>query len=293
MTLCKKDTLIGFIGTGVMGKSMAMNLMKAGYKVLVYNRTKAKAEELIEKGATWKDTVAEVAREANVIITIVGYPKDVREVYLGENGIIENAKAGSYLIDMTTSSPKLAKEIYEAAKARNLHALDAPVSGGDVGAKEARLSIMVGGDAEAFEEVKPIFEVMGKNIVLQGGAGAGQYTKMSNQIAIASNMLGVCEAMAYAIKAGLDPKVVLKSIESGAAGSWSLSNYTPRMLSGDFEPGFYIKHFIKDMKIALESAKELGLKTPGLELALSIYEELAERGEENSGTQALFKYYMN
>jgi 3-hydroxyisobutyrate dehydrogenase len=237
--------------------------------------------------------VAEVAREANVIITIVGYPKDVREVYLGENGIIENAKAGSYLIDMTTSSPKLAKEIYEAAKARNLHALDAPVSGGDVGAKEARLSIMVGGDAEAFEEVKPIFEVMGKNIVLQGGAGAGQYTKMSNQIAIASNMLGVCEAMAYAIKAGLDPKVVLKSIESGAAGSWSLSNYTPRMLSGDFEPGFYIKHFIKDMKIALESAKELGLKTPGLELALSIYEELAERGEENSGTQALFKYYMN
>lgn len=293
MTLCKKDTLIGFIGTGVMGKSMAMNLMKAGYKVLVYNRTKAKAEELIEKGATWKDTVAEVAREANVIITIVGYPKDVREVYLGENGIIENAKAGSYLIDMTTSSPKLAKEIYEAAKARNLHALDAPVSGGDVGAKEARLSIMVGGDAEAFEEVKPIFEVMGKNIVLQGGAGAGQYTKMSNQIAIASNMLGVCEAMAYAIKAGLDPKVVLKSIESGAAGSWSLRNYTPRMLSGDFEPGFYIKHFIKDMKIALESAKELGLKTPGLELALSIYEELAERGEENSGTQALFNNYMN
>ena len=293
MTLCKKDTLIGFIGTGVMGKSMAMNLMKAGYKVLVYNRTKAKAEELIEKGATWKDTVAEVAREANVIITIVGYPKDVREVYLGENGIIENAKAGSYLIDMTTSSPKLAKEIYEAAKARNLHALDAPVSGGDVGAKEARLSIMVGGDAEAFEEVKPIFEVMGKNIVLQGGAGAGQYTKMSNQIAIASNMLGVCEAMAYAIKAGLDPKVVLKSIESGAAGSWSLSNYTPRMLSGDFEPGFYIKHFINDMKIALVSAKELGLKTPDLELALSIYEELAERGEENSGTQALFKYYMN
>ena len=293
MTLRKEDALIGFIGTGVMGKGMAANLMKAGYKVLVYNRTKAKAEELIEKGATWKDTVAEVAREANVIITIVGYPKDVREVYLGENGIIENAKAGSYLIDMTTSSPKLAKEIYEAAKARNLHALDAPVSGGDVGAKEARLSIMVGGDAEAFEEVKPIFEVMGKNIVLQGGAGAGQYTKMSNQIAIASNMLGVCEAMAYAIKAGLDPKVVLKSIESGAAGSWSLSNYTPRMLSGDFEPGFYIKHFIKDMKIALESAKELGLKTPGLELALSIYEELAERGEENSGTQALFKYYMN
>ncbi|NLZ52284.1 MAG: NAD(P)-dependent oxidoreductase, partial [Thermoanaerobacteraceae bacterium] len=170
---------------------------------------------------------------------------------------------------------------------------DAPVSGGDVGAREARLSIMVGGDATIFEEVKPIFEVIGKDIVLQGGAGAGQYTKMSNQIAIASNMMGVCEAMAYAKKAGLDPKMVLKSIESGAAGSWSLSNLAPRMLSANFEPGFYIKHFIKDMRIALESAREMGLKTPGLELALSIYEELAEKGEENSGTQALYKYYID
>jgi 3-hydroxyisobutyrate dehydrogenase len=293
MSVCKKNTLIGFIGTGVMGKSMAANLMKVGYQVMVYNRTKTKAQELIEKGAIWKDTVAEVAREANVIITMVGYPKDVREVYMGENGIIENAKSGSCLIDMTTSSPKLAKEIYEAAKAKGMYALDAPVSGGDVGAREARLSIMVGGDATIFEEVKPIFEAMGKDIVLQGGAGAGQYTKMSNQIAIASNMMGVCEAMAYAKKAGLDPKTVLKSIESGAAGSWSLSNLAPRMLSGNFEPGFYIKHFIKDMRIALESAKEMGLKTPGLELALSLYEKLAEQGEENSGTQALFKYYLN
>jgi len=293
MTLNKEKTLIGFIGTGVMGRSMAANLMNAGYKVIVYNRTKVKAQELIEKGAIWKDTVAEVAHEAKVIITMVGYPKDVREVYFGKNGIIENARAGSYLIDMTTSQPKLAVEIYEAAKVRNLYALDAPVSGGDVGAREGRLSIMVGGDAEAFEAVKPIFEAMGKNIVLQGGAGAGQYTKMCNQIAIASNMLGVCEAMAYAKKAGLDPKRVLKSIESGAAGSWSLSNLAPRMLSGDFKPGFYIKHFIKDMKIALESAKEIGLKTPGLELALSIYEDLSQQGEENSGTQALFKYYVD
>ncbi|HHY41750.1 MAG TPA: NAD(P)-dependent oxidoreductase [Thermoanaerobacterales bacterium] len=293
MSVNQKEKIIGFIGTGVMGKSMAANLMKAGYQVVVYNRTKAKAQELIEKGAIWKDTVAEVAREADVIITMVGYPKDVREVYMGKNGIIENAKSGSYLIDMTTSSPRLAKEIYEAAKAKNLYALDAPVSGGDIGAREARLSIMVGGDAEAFEAMKPIFEVMGKNIVLQGGAGAGQYTKMSNQIAIASNMMGVCEAMAYAKKAGLDPKTVLKSIESGAAGSWSLSNLAPRMLSGDFEPGFYIKHFIKDMKIAVESAKEIGLKTPGLELALSLYEKLAKQGEENSGTQALFKYYID
>ena len=293
MSVNQKEKIIGFIGTGVMGKSMAANLMKAGYQVVVYNRTKAKAQELIEKGAIWKDTVAEVAREADVIITMVGYPKDVREVYMGKNGIIENAKSGSYLIDMTTSSPRLAKEIYEAAKAKNLYALDAPVSGGDIGAREARLSIMVGGDSEAFEAMKPIFQVMGKNIVLQGGAGAGQYTKMSNQIAIASNMMGVCEAMAYAKKAGLDPKTVLKSIESGAAGSWSLSNLAPRMLSGDFEPGFYIKHFIKDMKIAVESAKEIGLKTPGLELALSLYEKLAKQGEENSGTQALFKYYID
>ncbi|WP_213997123.1 NAD(P)-dependent oxidoreductase [Tepidanaerobacter syntrophicus] len=292
MPISKENTIIGFIGTGVMGKSMAKNLIKAGYELLVYNRTKSKAQELIELGAAWKDSPAEIAKEADAVITMVGYPKDVRELYLGEGRVIENAKKGSYLIDMTTSSPKLAMEIYEEAKARGLYALDAPVSGGDVGAREATLSIMVGGDREAFEEVKPIFETMGKNIVLQGKAGAGQHTKMSNQIAIASNMIGVCEAMAYAKKAGLDPKLVLKSIESGAAGSWSLSNLAPRMLDGDFRPGFYIKHFIKDMKIALESAEEMGLKTPGLKLALSLYEELAEKGEEDSGTQALFKYYI-
>lgn len=292
MSISKENAIIGFIGTGVMGKSMAKNLIKAGYEILVYNRTKPKAQELIELGAAWKNSPAEIAKEADVVITMVGYPKDVRELYLGEGRVIENAKKGSYLIDMTTSSPKLAVEIYKEAKARGLYALDAPVSGGDVGAREATLSIMVGGDREAFEEVKPIFEAMGKNIVLQGKAGAGQHTKMSNQIAIASNMMGVCEAMAYAKKAGLDPKLVLKSIESGAAGSWSLSNLAPRMLDGDFRPGFYIKHFIKDMKIALESAEEMGLKTPGLKLALSLYEELAEKGEENSGTQALFKYYI-
>ncbi|WP_296972340.1 NAD(P)-dependent oxidoreductase [Tepidanaerobacter sp. EBM-38] len=292
MSVCKEKMIIGFIGTGVMGRSMAANLLKSDYKVMVYNRTKAKAEELIKQGAIWKDTVAEIARETNVTITMVGYPKDVEEVYFGEGGIIQNAKAGSYLIDMTTSSPKLAQKIYEAAKAKGLHALDAPVSGGDVGAREAKLSIMVGGESAAFETIRPIFEAMGKNIVLQGGSGAGQYTKMCNQIAIASNMIGVCEAMAYAKKAGLNPQNVLKSIESGAAGSWSLSNLAPRMLSGDFEPGFYIKHFIKDIRIALESAKEMGLKTPGLELALSLYEELAQKGEENSGTQALFKYYI-
>lgn len=291
MKLNKDNVVLGFIGTGVMGRSMALNLMKAGYRVLVYNRTRSKAEDLIKQGALWKDTVADVAKEANVIITMVGYPRDVEEVYLDEKGIINNAKPGSYLIDMTTSSPMLAKRIYNAAKDKGLYALDAPVSGGDIGAREARLSIMVGGDPEDFNVVKPVFDAMGKNIVLQGGPGAGQYTKMCNQIAIASGMIGVCEAMVYAKKAGLDPTTVLKSIESGAAGSWSLSNLAPRMIKGDFTPGFYVKHFIKDMKIALESAKEMGLKMPGLELALSLYENLAAEGEENSGTQALFKLY--
>jgi len=286
-----KSAVLGFIGTGVMGKSMAGNLLKAGYRVLVYNRTKSKADDLINQGAVWKDTLPGMVSEANVIITMVGYPKDVQEIYLGPVGVINNAKSGSYLIDMTTSSPILAKRIYKEARAKGVYALDAPVSGGDIGAREARLSIMVGGDREVFEAVKPIFEAMGKNIVLQGGAGAGQYTKMCNQIAIASGMIGVCEAMAYARKAGLDPTTVLKSIEWGAAGSWSLSNLAPRMIKGDFAPGFYVKHFIKDMKIALESAKEMSLEVPGLELALSLYGKLAAEGQENSGTQVLFKLY--
>ncbi len=289
MGFAKEKTIIGFIGTGVMGKSMAGHLLGAGYTVLVYNRTKSRAEELINRGAVWKDTVAEVAEQANVIITIVGYPKDVEEVYLGSNGILHHAKAGTYVVDMTTSTPSLARKIFETAKEKGIHALDAPVSGGDIGAREARLAIMVGGEREAFEAVKPVFEVIGKNIILQGGAGAGQHTKMCNQIAIASNMIGVCEAMVYAKKAGLDPATVLKSIETGAAGSWSLSNLAPRMIANDFAPGFYVKHFIKDMGIALEAAKEMGIMTPGLELAKSLYDKLAELGEENSGTQALYK----
>ncbi|WP_047152764.1 NAD(P)-dependent oxidoreductase [Aneurinibacillus tyrosinisolvens] len=289
MALTKDNTTIGFIGTGVMGKSMAGHLLKAGYPVLVYNRTKSRAEELIQQGAQWKDTVAELAAEANIIITMVGYPKDVEEVYLGESGILPHAKQGTYVIDMTTSTPSLARTIYEEAKGRGMHSLDAPVSGGDIGAREARLAIMVGGDQEVFDVLLPIFNLIGQNIILQGGAGAGQHTKMCNQIAIASNMIGVCEAMVYAKRAGLDPERVLKSIATGAAGSFSLSNLAPRMISGDFEPGFYIKHFIKDMGIALGAAKEMGLMTPGLELAKSLYEELADKGEENSGTQALYK----
>jgi len=209
-------------------------------------------------------------------------------VYFGPEGILQHAKAGSYTIDMTTSSPKLAKTIYEAAKKRNIHALDAPVSGGDIGAKEAKLTIMVGGDPDDFEHVKPILQTMGTNILRQGEAGAGQHTKMCNQIAIATNMIGVCEAIIYAEKAGLNPTHVLESIGSGAASSWSLNNLAPRIISGDFAPGFYVKHFIKDMGIALESAKEMGYHPPGLALAKSLYEQLARLGEENSGTQALY-----
>jgi len=222
---------------------------------------------------------------------MVGYPHDVEEVYLGENGIIANARPGTYLIDMTTSKPTLAQRLYAEAKKRSLHMLDAPVSGGDIGAREARLTIMVGGDEEAFAEMEPLLRVMGTNVILQGGPGAGQHTKMCNQIAIASNMIGVCEAIAYAKRAGLDPTKVLMSIGTGAAGSWSLSNLAPRMIAGNFDPGFYIKHMIKDLAIALETAKEMGLLTPGLELSKSLYEELAAEGEENSGTQALIKWY--
>jgi 3-hydroxyisobutyrate dehydrogenase len=288
----KKVKTIGFIGLGVMGKSMARNLLKVGYPLLVYTRTKEKANDLIEEGAVWKETVAALAKEADVVITMVGYPKDVEEVYFGEEGILANVKEGTYVIDMTTSTPSLAEKIYKAAKERNVYALDAPVSGGDIGAREGKLTIMVGGDEEVFVACKPIFEALGTNIVLQGKAGAGQHTKMCNQIAIATNMIGVCEALAYAKRAGLDPFKVLESISQGAAGSWSLSNLGPRMLSGDFKPGFYVKHFIKDMKIALEEAEKMNLQLPGLALAKSMYEELAKAGEENSGTQALYKRYI-
>jgi len=291
LKMTQENTVIGFVGTGVMGKSMAGHLLKAGYRIMVHNRTKAKTQELLQQGAVWAEQVAGLAAQCNIIITMVGYPKDVEEIYFGDSGLIQNAKPGTYLLDMTTSSPNLAVKIYQAAKEKALHALDAPVSGGDVGAREARLSIMVGGDEEAFENILPIFKLMAVNIVLQGSAGAGQHTKMCNQISIAANMMGICEAMGYAKKAGLDPIQVLKSIETGAAGSWSLSNLAPRMLAGDFAPGFYVKHFIKDMKIAIESAQQMGMKTPALELARKLYEQLAAQGEENSGTQALFKLY--
>ncbi|MEK5105187.1 NAD(P)-dependent oxidoreductase [Cytobacillus sp. FSL K6-0129] len=287
----KEETKIGFIGTGVMGKSMALHLIKAGYTVLVYSRTKEKAAQLISQGASWIHSPKELAKQANIVITMVGYPDDVKSIYLGEEGLIENANPHTYLIDMTTSTPTLAKEIAERAKQKEIYAMDAPVSGGDIGAKSGKLSIMVGGEATAYQAILPILKYMGENIVYQGVAGAGQHTKMANQIAIASNMIGVCEAIIYAEKAGLNSENVLKSITSGAAGSWSLSNLVPRMISGDFSPGFYIKHFIKDMTIALDEAEKMGMETPGLRLAREMYEKLAAEGEGDSGTQALYKYW--
>jgi 3-hydroxyisobutyrate dehydrogenase len=288
-----KQSVIGFIGTGVMGQSMAGHLLEAGYEVVIYNRTKEKALKLINRGAKWADTPRQLAEISDAVITIVGYPKDVEEIYLGENGILHHLKSDSLAIDMTTSSPKLAERIFEVGKDKGISTLDAPVSGGDIGAKEARLSIMVGGDEESFETAKPLLDLLGSNVVYQGTSGAGQHTKMCNQITIASNMVGVSEALLYAKKSGLNPDNVLKSITSGAAGSWSLSNLVPRMIEEDYAPGFYVKHFIKDLKIALESSREMEIKTPGLELALSLYEELAHNGEENSGTQALIKLLEN
>jgi 3-hydroxyisobutyrate dehydrogenase len=275
-----------------MGKSMAGHIRKAGYPLHIYTRTASKAEDLLAQGAVWHDTPAGLAADCDVVITMVGYPKDVEDIYLGEGGLLSQAKRGTLFIDMTTSSPLLAKRISDRAAERGMKAIDAPVSGGDIGAREAKLSIMVGGDKEAYEAALPILRLMGTNIVYQGPAGAGQHTKMCNQIAIASNMIGVCEAIAYAGKAGLDPETVLQSISSGAAGSWSLSNLGTRIIAGNFEPGFYVKHFIKDMTIALEAAEEMGLKTPGLALALSLYRQLAEMGYDEKGTQALYKVLM-
>ncbi|MFG6147920.1 NAD(P)-dependent oxidoreductase [Halobacillus sp. B23F22_1] len=282
---------IGFIGTGVMGKRMANRLLEAGYDVHTYTRTASKAEELLQNGAIWQESVKELAKQTDIIITMVGYPSDVEEVYFGTEGLLENAVNGSVLIDMTTSSPDLAIKIAEKANEKELHAIDAPVSGGDIGAKNGQLSIMIGGEKQTVDQVLPIFKELGQNYIRQGLAGAGQFTKMCNQVAIASTMIGVTEALVYAERAGLDPNIVLESISGGAAGSWSLSNLTPRVIKRDFSPGFFIKHFIKDMKIAIESAEKMGIDLPGLKLAKELYEELARNGEENSGTQALYNYY--
>ena len=282
---------IGFIGLGVMGKSMVRNLLSAGSSMIVYTRTKEKAEELLREGVEWRNTPKAVAEEADIIITMVGYPHDVEEIYFGQDGILSGVEKGKIVIDMTTSTPSLARKIFDEAENIGVNAIDAPVSGGDIGAKNGTLSIMVGGKREIFESVSPIFKVLGENIVYQGEAGAGQHTKMCNQIAIASNMIGVTEALVYAKRAGLNPENVLTSISSGAAGSWSMTNLLPRVLKEDYSPGFFIKHFIKDMGIALEEAEKMSLELPGLALAKKMYEELAENGEKESGTQALIKYW--
>ncbi|EEU7816741.1 NAD(P)-dependent oxidoreductase [Listeria monocytogenes] len=282
---------IGFVGTGVMGSSMAAHLLEAGYEVSVYTRTKTKAKDLIDKGAIWTDTPGELASKVDILISMVGYPKDVEELYLGENGFLENLVVGTVAIDMTTSSPALAKKIARLGLEKGIGVLDAPVSGGDIGARNGTLSIMGGGSEEVFLKVKSIFDILGSSVVLQGDAGAGQHTKMVNQIAIASNMIGVTEAIIYAEAAGLNPSRVLDSISGGAAGSWSLTNLIPRVLKDDFSPGFFIKHFIKDMGIAISEARQMGLELPGLTLAEKMYQTLAEQGLSEEGTQALIKYY--
>ena len=291
MTASPQTTAVGFIGLGIMGQSMAGHLQKAGFSLHVYNRTKSKGDALVAAGATWHDSPGDVAANADVIITIVGYPKDVEDVYLGDNGILNNARPGATFIDMTTSEPSLAVRIADAAAAKGMHALDAPVSGGDVGAKNGTLSIMVGGDQAAFENVKPLFAAMGENIRLQGGPGAGHHTKMCNQIVVAGNMLAVAESMTYAKNSGLDPVEVLKSIGTGAAQSFLLNGLGPKMVSGDFAPGFFIHHFIKDMGIALKEAEAMGVDLPALTTAKSLYEKVAEAGFSEDGTQALIKAY--
>ena len=282
---------IAFIGTGVMGRSMAGHLLKAGHTLHVHNRTRAKAQTLIEAGATWHDTPGAAAAQADFVFTIVGFPQDVEETYFSPAGVLAHARPGAVLVDMTTSSPALARRIAEAAAARGLAALDAPVTGGDVGAREARLSIMVGGTEAAFARAQPLFAAMGKIIVFHGGPGAGQLCKLANQISIASVMMSWCEAMAFGQAAGLDPARVLESIGSGAAGSTAMTVLAPRALKGDFAPGFYVKHFLKDLRLALDAAAELKLDLPGLAQAKKLYDEVAARGWSESGTQALFRLY--
>jgi 3-hydroxyisobutyrate dehydrogenase len=286
-TFAPGATKIGWIGTGVMGSSMCGHLITAGYETIVYNRSEAKLAGLIAKGAKAAANPRAVAEASDVIFSIVGYPSDVRQVTLGPDGSLAGARPGAVLVDMTTSEPALAREIYDAAKAKGVDSVDAPVSGGDVGAKEARLSIMIGGDAEVVAALDPLFSAMGKTIVHQGGPGAGQHTKMVNQILIATNMIGVCEAMLYAFKSGLDPATVLLSVGGGAAGSWSLNNLGPRMIAGNFEPGFYVEHFLKDMGIALAEARRMNLSLPGLALAEQLYRAVAAQGFARKGTQAL------
>lgn len=278
---------IGWVGLGVMGAPMAGHLLKAGHKVSVYNRTREKAAVLLEAGAVWAESPAAVAGAADVVFTMVGFPPDVREVYFGENGLLPAARPGMVFIDMTTTEPSLAIEIAGAAEERDAFAIDAPVSGGDAGAREARLAIMAGGDDEAFGRVLPLLEVLGRQIVYQGPAGAGQHAKMCNQTVIAGTMIGVCEGLLYAKKAGLDVNSMLEAIRGGAAGCWTLDKLAPRIIERDLEPGFYVEHFVKDMGIALDEARRMKLAMPGLALVHQLYVALEAQGGARKGTQAL------
>jgi 3-hydroxyisobutyrate dehydrogenase len=281
------QTRVGWIGLGVMGAPMCGHLLDAGYAIVLTTRTRSRAEPLLSRGARWADTPRVVAEASDVVFSMVGFPSDVREVWLGGEGALAGCAPGALAIDMTTSEPALAIEVAEAAAGRGVWALDAPVSGGDVGAREARLSIMLGGDEAAANAAMPLFERLGRSVVRQGGPGAGQHAKLVNQILIASNMIGVCEALLYAARAGLEQERVLAAVSSGAAGSWSLSHLAPRILAGDFAPGFYVEHFVKDLAIALVESERMGLSLPGLGLARELYRELAQQGHGRAGSQAL------
>ena len=280
-------TKIGWIGTGVMGASMCGHLMAQGFEATIYTRSKEKAQSLLDQGAQWADSPKAVAENSDVVFAIVGFPADVRAVFLGADGALAGSKEGNILVDMTTSEPSLAVDIYDASKAQGVHSVDAPVSGGDVGAKNGTLSIMIGGDKEVVDALQPMWDAMGQTIVHQGGAGAGQHTKMVNQTLIATNMIGVCEALLYGYKAGLDLPTVMQSVASGAAGSWSLSNLGPRIIDKNFDPGFFVEHFIKDMGIAIDEANKMGLCLPGLALSKQLYEGLKSQGHGRDGTHAL------
>lgn len=279
--------MLGWIGTGVMGRWMCGHLMAAGHRMVVYNRTRAKAQPLLDAGAQWRDTPATVTAAADVVFTMVGFPADVEAVYFGDAGIMQTLSAGKTVVDMTTTRPSLAQRIASCCQAVGAHALDAPVSGGDIGAREARLAIMVGGERPVFDSLQPLFSLMGKHIIHEGEAGAGQHTKMANQITIAGTMIGVCEALVYARHAGLDLDTLIGTISKGAAGCWSLENLAPRIVRGDFAPGFYVNHFIKDLGIALDEAARLELELPGLRLAHRLYQDVQSAGEGTCGTQAL------
>ncbi len=287
MEIVPGKTKIGWIGTGVMGRSMCGHLMAKGFEATIYTRSPEKAQELVDRGARWVDSPKAVAENSDVIFAIVGFPSDVREVFLGPEGALAGSKAGNVLVDMTTSEPSLAVEIFNAAKLKGVYAVDAPVSGGDIGAKEARLSIMLGGEQNIVEALQPLWETMGKTIVHQGAAGAGQHTKMVNQILISTMMIGMCEALLYGYKAGLDLETVMKSVSTGAASSWSLSNLGPRTMVNNFDPGFMVEHFIKDMGIALAESRKMGISLPGLALAEQLYQSAKAKGWGRNGTHAL------